>query len=75
MSAGHQCDTCRKFMPQNAPGLLYLVQQPQESPSFITQMFGTPSEPLTFCTMRCVAEYAYVQMVAESKPAGTEPQS
>ena len=74
MTAGHQCDNCRKFVPDQSPGLLYLVQQPSESPSFITQMFGTPSEPLTFCGMRCVAEYAYVQVVTGDEQAtGIEP--
>ena len=74
MTAGNQCDSCRKFVPQHAPGLLYLVQQPHEPPSFVESMLGSSrAEPLTFCSMRCVAEYAYVQVVTEGKPAGTEP--
>ena len=72
MSAGSQCDTCRTFLPQHAPGLLYLVQQ-QQPTDVITAMFGTPSDPLTFCCMRCVAEYAYVVAVTAAAPAGTEP--
>ena len=72
MTAGNQCDTCRRFLPQHAPGLLYLVQQPQESPSFISQMFATPAEPLTFCCMRCVAEYAYVLAMSTEKATGVE---
>jgi len=72
MSAGSQCDNCRAFVPVHQPGLLYLVQQ-QPPTDVIAAMFGTPSDPLTFCGMRCVAEYAYVVAVATAAPAGTEP--
>jgi hypothetical protein len=73
MTAGHQCDTCRRFVPDRAPGLLYLVRQPSEQPSFLSQLAGTAIEPLTFCCWRCVAEYAYVQVVTSESATGTEP--
>ncbi len=72
MSAGSQCDNCRAFVPVRQPGVLYLVQQHPAESSFAA-MFGTPSDPLTFCAMRCVAEYAYVLAVATEGAAGTEP--
>jgi hypothetical protein len=75
VAAGSQCDSCRKFVPQHAPGLLYLVQQPTEPPSFVESMLGCRAEPLTFCSMRCVAEYAYVQVVTSDRATGTEPPS
>ena len=73
MTAGLQCDTCRTFAPQGSPRWLYLVQQPSEPPSFVESMLGSRADPLTFCSMLCVAQYAYVQAVTEGKPAGTEP--
>ena len=30
MSAGTQCDNCRVFGPQHAPGWFYLGQQPRD---------------------------------------------
>jgi hypothetical protein len=65
MAAGNQCDTCRTFAPQGSPRWLYLVRQPTEPPSFVESMLGCRTEPLTFCSMRCVAEYAYVQVVTD----------
>ena len=74
MTAGSQCDNCRKFVPQHAPGMLYLVRQPPpEQSSFIASILGTPAEPLTFCRMRCVAEYAMAHALIEGSAAGTEP--
>ena len=72
MTAGLQCDTCRTFGPQQA-GWLYLVQQPAEQPTWAAALFGTPSEPLTFCSVRCVAEYAVARVLVEGPAAGQEP--
>ena len=33
MSAGTQCDNCRVFGPQHAPGWFYLGQQPRDGES------------------------------------------
>jgi hypothetical protein len=73
VTAGLQCDTCRTFAPQSSPRWLYLVQQPSEPPSFVESVLGTRTEPLTFCSMRCIAEYAVARALVEGKPAGTEP--
>ena len=74
MTAGLQCDTCRTFAPQSSPRWLYLIQQPSEPPSFVESMLGSSRvEPLTFCSMRCVAEHAYVVAMTNGAPAGTEP--
>jgi hypothetical protein len=57
MSAGVQCDTCRRFAPSTPPGWLYLVC-PSGEPSVLSALgFGGPrDEPGTFCSMRCLAE-------------------
>ena len=74
MTAGLQCDTCRTFAPQGSPRWLYLVRQPPEPPSFVESMLGSSrAEPLTFCSMRCVAEYAVARALVEGNAAGTEP--
>ena len=75
MSAGLQCDTCRKFAPQGAPGWFYVAQQPDESAAYslMSAMLGRPAEPLTFCRARCLAEWAYVRAMASEAPAGDEP--
>jgi hypothetical protein len=74
VTAGQQCDNCRKFGVSHAPGWLYLIALPPEMPSPLLAALGgvQSAEPLTFCCVRCVAEYAYVMAVAEA--AGTEPQ-
>jgi hypothetical protein len=69
---GNQCDNCRKFGVHPA-GWLYLVQHPEQPSSFMSSLFPQPADPLTFCSMRCVAEYAYVQAVAKDAATGTEP--
>jgi len=73
VTAGLQCDTCRTFAPQSSPRWLYLVQQPSEQPSFLDSMLGSRADPLTFCSMRCVAEYAVARALVEGDTAGTEP--
>jgi hypothetical protein len=69
---GLQCDTCRRFSVSPA-GWLYLVRHPGEQ-SPLAGLFGTPAEPLTFCSMRCVAEYAYAQAVTSEPATETGPQ-
>jgi hypothetical protein len=76
MTAGLQCDTCRKFGPQQA-GWLYLVQHPpaEQSP-LMALVYGSQSvssEPLTFCSVRCVAECAVARVLVEGPAAGQEP--
>ena len=75
MSAGTQCDNCRVFGPQHAPGWFYLGQQPRdddEPASVLTALFGRPSEPLTFCTVKCLADWAYVHAMT-GEATGAEP--
>ena len=76
MTAGTQCDSCRAFGPVHASGWFYVAQQPgeeDEPKSFAAALFGNPSEPLTFCTIRCLADWAYVRNAAAEAAAGTEP--
>ena len=73
MTAGVQCKTCRRFAPSAPPGWLYIVR-PAAEPSFMASLgIGPRDEPATFCSMRCLAEWAYVQAVTFGAPAGTEP--
>ena len=62
---GAQCDTCRKF--DNDPSRWIYVQRRLPDGGF--SLFGqAPSETVgTFCTMRCLAEFAYVLAVSEDK--------
>jgi len=74
VSAGLQCDTCRAFAQGGTPGWLFVAQQPEPSATFsFASMFGQPAEPLTFCTFRCLAEWAYVRAVALGPATGKEP--
>ncbi len=76
MTAGTQCDTCRTFSPPHPPGWFYLGQQPgadQAPPSLAAALFGNPSEPLTFCGIKCLAEFATARALVEEQPAGEEP--
>ena len=75
MSAGTQCDNCRTFGPSRAPGWFYLGQQPaeEEVPSILSALFGSQGEPLTFCTVACLADWAFVQKLAAEAQAGSEP--
>ena len=75
MSAGTQCDNCRRFGPSHAPSWFFLAQQPgdEEVVSVMAALFGRPREPFTFCTVRCLAEWAYVHAAAVGAPDGTEP--
>ena len=75
MTAGTQCDTCRAFGPPHAPGWFVLHQYPgdEERQSVLSALFGNPSEPLTFCTVKCLAEFATARALIEQQPAGEEP--
>ncbi len=77
MTAGTQCDTCRTFGPPHPPGWFYLIQQPGDGnpppASLAAALFGTPSEPLTFCTVKCLSEFATARALVEEQPAGEEP--
>ncbi len=74
MTAGNRCDgpACGVFGP---PGFrwLYLVQQPAEVSIMSALGLGQQSEPLTFCSMRCVAGYCYVASVSADAATGSEP--
>jgi hypothetical protein len=75
MTAGTQCDNCRVFGPSRPAGWFYVAQQPSEeepASSLAAALFGNPQEPLTFCTVRCLADWAYVRNAA-ADTAGTEP--
>ena len=73
MTAGVQCDNCRKFAPTQPPGWLYVVQ-PSAEPAYLLIVMGTPrDEPAMLCSMRCVAEWAYVALVTGEPATGVEP--
>jgi hypothetical protein len=74
MTAGVQCDTCRRFAPSTPPGWLYLVR-PAAEPSILSAfgIGGPKDDPGTFCSMRCLAEYAIVQAAAGEAATGKEP--
>jgi len=76
VTAGTQCDNCRAFGPPHPPGWFCVAQQPGEDDrptSLAAALFGRPSEPLTFCSIRCLSEWAYVRNAAAEAAAGTEP--
>jgi hypothetical protein len=75
MTAGTQCDNCRTFGPSYAPGWFCVAQHPaedEEPRSLAAALFGRPSEPLTFCTVKCLSEWAFVRNAAAEASAGTE---
>jgi hypothetical protein len=70
---GNRCDApgCTAFSPPSCRWL-YLVQPPEDSSVLAALGIGR-AEPLTFCSMLCVAQYAYVQAVVEGSATGQEP--
>jgi hypothetical protein len=71
---GAQCDTCRRFAAGSCEGWLILVTvQPVASSvmSMITGAGGGTEVTGTFCSARCVAEFAYV--LAATGSAGSPP--
>jgi hypothetical protein len=76
VSAGVQCDNCRMFGPSRAPGWFYVAQHPaayDDPPSVFAAIFGNPGEPLTFCTVKCLADWAYVHAMTGEAATGKEP--
>ena len=73
MTAGVQCETCRAFSPQPSGRWLYVVS-PAAEPSLMSVLgIGRRDEPATFCSMRCLVEWGYVQLVTGEPAAGQEP--
>ena len=64
---------CRKFAPMQPPGWLYVVQPSAEPTSFLASLAGSRDEPGTWCSMRCLAEWAYVQAMTGEPATGIEP--
>ena len=64
---GLQCDTCRKFALPPADGWFVLAQnQPADmSPLAMFSSPGGSELAGTFCSITCVAQYAYVRAVTE----------
>ena len=72
MTAGAQCDNCRKFAPAPAHGWLHVLQQ--GDPGVLAALTGSGTEVLwTFCTVLCLAQYAMGRALVEGKAAGEEP--
>lgn len=73
MTAGLRCDGpgCRTF---SAPAAhwLYLMQQPDEPP-IMAALGINRTEPLTFCSPLCVANFCYVLAMTAGHATGTEP--
>ena len=76
MTAGVQCDNCREFGPGPPPGWLFLMSQPPTvERDLAARVLGSIDrfEPVTFCSLRCIADWAYVCAMATGAPAGMEP--
>jgi hypothetical protein len=80
---GSQCDGpgCARFAappPRHPapPGWWFLVQ-PAAPREFIDQLFGDKTkaaEPRTFCSLRCLADWAYTAAVVSGPAGGAEPE-
>jgi hypothetical protein len=73
VTAGLRCDgpACPAFADSHAPWF-FLARQGGVT-DFIDHLFGAPpSGPLTFCSLKCVADYGYVQHVASGAATGAE---
>jgi hypothetical protein len=74
VTSGVQCETCRKFGPGPPPEWLFLMSQPTSERDLVAQMLGSVRfEPATFCSLRCVADWAYVHAMTTGAAAGMEP--
>ena len=63
---GLQCDTCRKFALPPADGWFVLAQnQPLQMSPLLGPVGGGSELAGTFCSIACVAQYAYVRAVTE----------
>lgn len=71
---GVQCDTCRKFALTPLPeGWLLLARQGAPAVLSVLDMFGGGNGPEltgTFCSLRCLADWAYVRLAAEGPQGG-----
>lgn len=74
MTAGVQCDTCRTFTPQPSASWLFLVR-PEAQPSVMSALLGASrsEDPATFCSWKCLADYAIARALVEGQPAPEEP--
>ena len=73
MTAGVQCETCRTFCPQPSGRWLYVVR-PSAEPSIMASLgIGPREDPLTFCRVLCLAEWAVVQAAISEPATGQEP--
>jgi len=71
VTAGVQCDTCRKFSPSGGNWLH--LGRITERVSFMDILTGAPQEyPPAFCTWKCLADYAIARALLEGQPAGEE---
>jgi hypothetical protein len=73
---GVQCDTCRVFALLPVPeGWLLLARQPALSfPSMLDVISGSNGNPEltgTFCTLRCLTEWAYAKLATEGLQGGS----
>lgn len=73
---GIQCDTCRTFTAMPPPeGWLFLARQEAPAlPSMLAMISGGGGGGAelagTFCSLRCLTEYAYVRLAAEGTQGG-----
>jgi len=74
VTAGIQCDgpACRTFVPGQPAGWLVLMRAPEEERTGLAALFGTPQQPATFCGEKCLANWAYLQVVP-GPATGAEP--
>lgn len=70
MTAGIQCDTCRKFSPTGA-GWLALNNLAAQV-SFMDMLTGPQEYPPAFCTWKCLADYAIARALVEGQPVEGE---
>ena len=74
MTAGVQCETRRKFSPQPSGKWLYVIHPPAAEMAVMASLgIGPREDPLTFCRLRCLAEWAYVQLAVGEPATGKEP--
>ena len=65
---GSQCDNCRKFAADPATGWLIVVQLRPTVSSIMSMISGSGGTEVvgTFCSPKCIAEFAYVLAATES---------
>jgi hypothetical protein len=66
---GLQCDNCREFTTAPATGWLVIFQQ--LDPALAANPFQAAAITIgSFCSFRCVGEYAYVRSGIAEQPTG-----